>query len=237
MITSLQNSLIKSVAKLNQKKYRHATNQFIIEGEHLLEEALKHDVVETIITTNKDTEYDNALIVSEAVMKKLTTTQHVPTLIAVCNMNQKKALADHVLILEHIQDPGNLGTLLRSALAFGFTTIVLDETVDLYNPKVLRSTQGAIFHLSFLTMSARAFKTKHPDYTLIATAVASDKIMDKPKGKYALILGNEGSGIKAETLAISDAVVTIPMTSMESLNVAVAGSIIMHQLNGGSFIK
>jgi TrmH family RNA methyltransferase len=130
-----------------------------------------------------------------------------------------------------------LGTLLRSALAFGFTTIVLDDTVDLYNPKVLRSTQGAIFHLSFLTMSATTFKENHPDYTLIATAVHGNATTTKPKGKYALILGNEGAGIKDETLALADAFITIPITTMESLNVAVAGSIIMHQLNGVPFIK
>ncbi len=237
MITSLQNSLIKDIAKLNQKKYRHITNTFIIEGEHLLEEALKHQIIKTIITTEKHPKYKDALIVSESVMKKLTSTHHLPTVIAVCNMVSKKHLSDRVLILEHIQDPGNLGTLLRSALAFGFTTVVLDDSVDLYNPKVLRSTQGALFHLSFLTMSARAFKDKYPEYTLIATAVHSKTTTKKPKGKYALILGNEGSGIQAETLAISDATITIPITNMESLNVAVAGSIIMYQLNGIPFMK
>jgi TrmH family RNA methyltransferase len=237
MITSLQNPLIKDIAKLHQKKYRHATNTFIIEGDHVIEEARKNHLVKTIITTNKDTHYSDAIIVSESVMKKLSSTHHIPTVIAVCTMQLSTTLTDRVLILEHIQDPGNLGTLLRSALAFGFETIVLDEAVDLYNPKVLRSTQGALFHLSFLTMSAPEFKAKHPDYTLIATAVNGNTTIVKPKDKYALILGNEGSGIHKDTLAIADTIITIPMATMESLNVAVAGSIIMHQLNGIPFTK
>lgn len=236
MITSLQNPLIKTYAKLHQKKYRTRTNLFIVEGEHLVEEAQKAGVIKAIFATKPYTQFDDVTHVNDSVMKKLSDTDHIPKIIAICTQSLTSKTHDHVLILEHIQDPGNLGTLLRSALAFNFKTIVLDDTVDLFNAKAIRSTQGALFHLSFKFMTTEEFKTEHPDFTYIVTDVAAQDKIQKPQGKIALILGNEGTGVIPSTKALADLSLGIPIDNIESLNVGVAGSIIMQQLNGQPFL-
>jgi TrmH family RNA methyltransferase len=238
MITSVDNPTIKKIAKLKQKKYRDLEHVFIVEGEHLVEAAQKHGYVKKIFASKPYKQYPYAELVSEHVMKKMTDAQNPPRIIALCDQLKEKPLTDKVLILEHIQDPGNLGTLLRSALAFGFNTVILDQTVDLYNPKVLRSTQGALFHLSIHQMRALDFIHDHKDYTIYATHVKSkNSPLKKPTNKLALILGNEGNGIKEETLSHSDITINIPTKNVESLNVAIAGSIIMHALSDTPFLS
>ena len=228
MITSVDNKAIKELAKLKQKKYRDETNTYIIEGIHLIEEAHKHNVVKAIYTTESDSIFDEAILLSPHVMKKITDTKHVPNYVALVRKQSSKDVTDHVLILENIQDPGNLGTLLRSALAFGYKTVVLDQSVDLYNPKVLRGAQGAHFHLNCHWMRVKDFHDTYP-HTLIATALEGETITPV-KPPYAIILGNEGQGLKEETLALASHIFTIPIETIDSLNVAVAGSILMHRL-------
>ncbi len=229
MITSVNNPLIKSTAKLQQKKIRDESNTYIIEGEHLIEEAQKKGLIKTIFTTNDKTKYKEAVLLSPHVMKKITDTKHVPPFAAIVYKHEAKHIGPQVLILEQIQDPGNLGTLLRSALAFNFTTVILDDCVDLYNPKVLRAAQGAHFHLNILTQSFETFKHNQP-HSIIATGLKGTTL--KPhKSPYALVLGNEGHGLKPQTLNQADSIITIPIQHIDSLNVAIAGSIIMHSLS------
>ena len=150
MITSLQNSLIKETTKLHQKKYRKQTGLFVVEGYHLYEEAKQAGVIERVFTTDGTITGENVHLVSDAVLQKLAQVKQPQGVLCVCRMSEGGELSNKILLLDHIQDPGNLGTLLRSALAFGFHTIVMDECVDEYNDKVLRSTQGAIFHLNLI---------------------------------------------------------------------------------------
>lgn len=238
MITSVDNPTVKKLAKLAQKKYRDSELMFIVEGEHLVETAQKNGYVKSIYATEAFKKYPYAELVGTHVMKKITDAKNPPKIIALCDKLKEKPLTNKVLILEHIQDPGNLGTLLRSALAFGFNTVILDQTADLYNPKVLRSTQGALFDLSIRFMSTLDFIKTHKDYTTYATHVKPKKNqLQKPLEKIALILGNEGSGIKEETLKACDITISIPTQKVESLNVAIAGSIIMHALSDDPFIS
>ncbi|MFP4286343.1 MAG: TrmH family RNA methyltransferase [Candidatus Izemoplasmataceae bacterium] len=238
MITSVDNPTIKSLAKLQQKKYREQENAFIIEGEHLVETAQKNGYVKSVYAIEPFKKYPYATLVSSHVMKKITDAKNPPKIIALCDKLKEKPLSKKVLILEHIQDPGNLGTLLRSALAFGFNTVIIDECTDLYSPKVLRSTQGAIFDLSIRFMSTLEFIKNHKDYTIYATHVKTKKTpLNKPLDKLALILGNEGHGVKEETLNQSDIIISIPTAKVDSLNVAIAGSIIMHALSDDPFIS
>lgn len=228
MISSVQNPTVKALSKLQQKKYRQKMNQMIVEGEHLVLEAKRYGRVLDTYTIDQ-AKYPEATLLSPHVMKKITDTKNPPQVIAVCEVPRTSLVTERVLILEQIQDPGNLGTLLRSALAFDFKTIILDQCVDHLNPKVLRSTQGAVFRLNMIEMSVETFIDKNP-HTILATHVSQEKKLTKPISlPIALILGNEGQGVKKSTLDRADYWMHIPTKHVESLNVSVAGSILMHQ--------
>lgn len=231
-ITSINNQLIKDTTKLHQKKYRDKTGRFLVEGLHLYEEALKSGEIESVFTTNGLIQGENIIYVSQQVLEKLSQTKTPQSVLTVCKKTYRQELSDKILILEEIQDPGNLGTLMRSALAFGFNTIVLDNTVDIYNDKVLRSTQGAIFNLNTIESSTLEFMEKHKEYTYYGTEMFGSNLQSIIKqNKVAIILGNEGSGLSPKVLENTKQNITIKMQETESLNVGVAGSIIMHYFN------
>jgi len=231
-ITSVNNSLVKDTVKLHQKKYRDMFSLFIIEGFHLYEEASKYNIIKYIFTKDRSIKGDNVHYVTTQVLAKMAKTKTPQDVLCVCNKLKNTDLADKVLILEGIQDPGNLGTLLRSALAFSFKTIILDNTVDIYNDKVIRATQGAMFNLNFLEMKAVEFIESNPDYEVYGTSMNGVELSSiKPNKKIAIVLGNEGQGVSQELLEKTYKNITIKTADVESLNVGVAGSIIMHNLN------
>lgn len=232
VITSVNNQLIRDMSKLHQKKHRDDLGLFLIEGYHLYEEALKMDVIKTIFTTDEIMQGHNVIHVSQSVLEKLAKTNNPQKIVCVCEKLKREQVYDKVLILEEVQDPGNLGTLLRSALAFNFKTVVLDNTVDIYNDKVIRSTQGAMFKLNFIEMNTLDFMSLHRDYEYIGTSLKGDSLetIGDPK-KIALILGNEGNGVSLDVLKNINKNITIKINEVESLNVGVAGSIIMHHVN------
>ena len=231
MINSLQNEKIKNYAKLNEKKYRDETNQFIIEGIHLVEEAKSYGIVSEILTTNPNID---GTLVSEEVMKKLTNQKSVVEVCAICNKLKKEEITDKILILDNIQDPGNVGTLIRSAVAFGFDTVVMEACADIYSSKVLRATQGAIFKLNIINTNILEFIKQLKDYKIYGTSLKNGvplrQIEKSPK--LAVILGNEGNGVRNEILDVTDKNIFIEITNMESLNVGVAGAILMYELGG-----
>ena len=204
----------------------------IIEGPHLVDIALSKGLIHTVFRLS-GTNHKDAVEVSEPVMKKLTKTNHVPPVAAVAKIPIRKTVSKRVLILEHVQDPGNVGTLIRTALAFGFETVVLDRSADPYSAKVLRSTQGAVFDITILEMDVAAFKKTYPNHTLIGTDLKGKTEAKMPVEPYALILGNEGSGMDEFTLRQCDTLIRIPIDSIDSLNVGIAGGIIMHALSNG----
>jgi len=228
-ITSVNNPTVKAVTKLHQKKYRNESGQFLVEGYHLYEEAQKAGIVRQVFTTDESIQGDHVVHVSDHVLEKLAQVKQPQGVLAVCQKPSTEQVTERVLLLDRIQDPGNLGTLLRSALAFGFTTVVLEDTVDVYNDKVLRSTQGAIFSLHLYEQSIQSFMASHPEYQYIGTAMTGTELDDaSPLDPIGLILGNEGSGVAAELLVSTAFNVTIPMQGTESLNVGVAGGILMY---------
>ncbi len=230
-ITSVNNQLIKDTTKLHKKKYRDELEMFLIEGYHLYEEALKMDVIKTIFTTDDIIQGHNVIHVSQSVLEKLTRINSPQKIICICKKLKREEINNRVLILEGIQDPGNLGTLLRSALAFDFKTIILDNTVDIYNEKVIRSTQGAMFKLNFIEMNTIEFMEKNRDFTFIGTSLNGEPLESiRAVKKIALILGNEGNGLSLDVLTKTTNNVTIKINEVESLNVGVAGSIIMHKI-------
>ena len=242
-IESLENTKIKNLLKLKQKKYRDLTNEYLVEGEHLVQEAYKNNVIkELILLENTNTNIDiKTTYVTKEIMKKLTELDTPSNIIAVCEKKLATTITGNkILLLDKIQDPGNLGTIIRSAKAFNIDTLVLSlDTVDLYNSKVLRSTQGIYNYLNIVKMDLfQAIKIiKEKNINLYGTNVIKGtnikSLQSKDKKGYALIMGNEGQGLSKELQDLCDENIYIPMNKdVESLNVAVATSILLYELNG-----
>ncbi len=231
MISSTDNSKIKYLAKLNNKKFRLEEKKFLVEGAHLVKEAKLLNVLEEAFSINDMVGYTQ---ISEACMKKICNTDTVVTEIGLCKMNLKSELSNHILLLDRVQDPGNMGALMRSANAFGFKTIVLGEgCCDIFNDKVIRSSQGAIFKLNFIEANLLSFIPTLKDYKIYGTNVVNGIDLKEVKNeeKLGIILGNEGQGISQDIFNIVNKNIYIKMSNTESLNVSVAGSIIMYELS------
>lgn len=236
MITSVNNNKIKEITKLHNKKYRKEEKKFIVEGTHLIEEAYKHNLLICTYSLNENN-YPNNEIVSERVMRKISNLDTIPNIIGVCKFKEEKELGNKILILDDIQDPGNLGTIIRSSVAFNIDTIVLSKnSVDLYNSKVLRATEGMIFNINIITRDLYQFinELKRNNYKLYSTNVVNGKELSniEKTNKYAIIMGNEGNGVKKELQSLSDENIYIKMNNLcESLNVSIATSIILYEFN------
>lgn len=237
-ITSVNNNHIKDLCKLKEKKYRDSTKTYLIEGEHLIFEAYKEGILlEVLPLIGEDFSMDTKItFISKEVMKKLSSTDSIPNVIGVCSKKEEMGIGKKILILEDIQDPGNLGTIIRSSLAFGIDTIVLSpKTVDLYNAKVIRSTQGMMFHINIIVRELTTFirSLKDNNYIIYGTKVSNGinvKNIVVPD-KYALIIGNEGNGMSSEIESLCDSNLYIEMDNgVESLNAGVAASIILYEM-------
>ena len=237
-ITSVNNNHIKELCKLKEKKYRDSTNTFLIEGEHLVYEAYKENLLEEVLPLiGEDFSLDAKItFISKEVMKKLSSTDTIPNVVGVSKKRKEEEIGNKILILDDIQDPGNLGTIIRSSLAFGIDTIILSpKTVDLYNSKVIRSTQGMIFHINIIVRELIPLikELKANDYTIYGTKVDNGinvKDIDK-KDKYAIVIGNEGNGMSNDIESLCDYNLYIDMdNNVESLNAAVATSIILYEM-------
>ena len=238
IITSLNNPTIKEISKLKNKKYRDLTNTYLVEGEHLVEEAYKNNLlIKIILLEDTICNYDiEKIYVTKEVMKKLTELDTPNKIIGIVKKNTPLPIGNKILILDNIQDPGNLGTIIRSSVAFDIDTIVLSpNTVDIYNPKVIRSTQGMIFYTNIITLKLKEFidEIKTKNYTIFGTNVRNGKNIKEitlPE-KFALVLGNEGQGVSKEIESLCDDNIYIKMSSKcESLNVSVATSILLYEV-------
>lgn len=230
MIESLENSKIKFLLKLKLSKYRKSEQKFICEGAHLVQEARNAGL---LIEAYSLEDKEGYIQVSVPVMKKLCNTNTVVSEIGLCKMKENTKITDKILILDGIQDPGNMGSLMRSACAFGFKTLFIGTgSVDIFNDKVIRSSQGAIFKLNYQFGDISEFLNKitHKVYTTnVLEGIPLKEI--KAEDKVAVILGNEGNGVSKELQALELDAIYIPMQNTESLNVAIAGSIIMYELS------
>ncbi|HOO68425.1 MAG TPA: RNA methyltransferase [Bacilli bacterium] len=239
LITSLENNKIKDIIKLNSSKYRKENNKFIVEGYHLVEEAYKSGLLEEIFILEDKTIDINisTTYITIPIMKKITNLESIPDVIGICNIKDNKLMGNHILVLDGIQDPGNLGTIIRSAAAFNIDTIVLSEdTVDLYNSKVIRATQGMLFHINIVRENIKILikELKEKDYKIYSTNVNNGTSLKdiKISDKYVIIIGNEGNGVSKEINDLSDENIYIKTNSnCESLNAAIATSIILYELS------
>jgi TrmH family RNA methyltransferase len=242
VITSVNNNHIKELSKLKDKKYRDSTNTYLIETKHLVEEAYKQNLLQELIILDKEDYTLDVPItyVSVEVMKKLATTNTPSSILGVVKKKEENNyLGNKILVLDNIQDPGNLGTIIRSGVAFDVDTIVLsNDTVDLYNPKVIRSSEGMFFHINIIKRDLPSFldELKENNYTIYGTNVKNGNLVSDitSKSKYALIMGNEGNGVSKELLDRCNSYIYIPMNkTCESLNVGVATSIILYEFSKG----
>ena len=237
-ITSINNPKIKYWEKLKTKKYRELNEKFLVEDYHLVNEAIKCGMATEIITIDNDLQYNIPTYhVNEKIMNLLSEQKTGCHIIAVCSVLPKKDITRNIIILDRLQDPGNMGTIIRSAVAFNFNTIVVsDDSVDVYNPKVIRASEGMIFHVNILRCHIGDFlKDLSSDYLKVTTDVNNGKnIKDLQSEKWALVIGNEGSGVSSEIMNLCDEKVHINMSSVcESLNAGVSASILMYEVNNG----
>ena len=242
LITSLDNDRIKGYIKLKDRKYRKKTNTFIVEGRHLVLEAYKAGkIIELILEKDEVLPLDLPIVyVTNEIISRISEMETPSTVMALCKMDcEEEIKGEKILMLDGIQDPGNLGTIIRSSLAFNVDTIVLSpECVDLYNPKVIRSTQGMLFGINIIRKELEPIikELKEKEIPVYGTRVEYGEdivnLKDKDRKKYALIMGNEGQGVRGEILDMCDKYLYIDMNDqVESLNVAVATSILLYEFN------
>jgi len=242
LITSLENDRIKTYIKLKDRKHRKKLRKFIVEGMHLVLEAYKKGIIEELILEKDVVLPINlpTIYVTNEIINKISEMESPSNVMALCNMMDNTEIeGDRILLLDEIQDPGNLGTIIRSAVAFNVDTIVLSpDTVDLYNPKVIRATQGMIFHTNIVVKDLNEVikEIKEKEIPVYGTKVDYGEdvrsLKEKDRKKYCLVMGNEGNGVSEEILDLCDEYLYIGMNEVvESLNVGVATSIILYELN------
>ncbi len=236
MIESSYNDKVKYWVKLRDKKYQRLEHKFLVEGEHLVKEAKKSGKLLEVISLEEQDFGVEDTIVSEAVMKKITSLDSIPRVIGVARVLEEKEIRGNVLLLDRVADPGNMGTIIRSAVAFDIDTIILgDGCVSIYNPKVVRATEGLLFHINIIQkdLLETINELKNKDYTVYSTDVTGGEVLEKIKftNKTAILVGSEASGVSENLSHLADYKLYIEMNSLcESLNVGVATSIILYEL-------
>ena len=249
VIESKDNTLFKYTKKLKERKHRTKENKYIIEGFRLVQEAFKAKCNIEYIIVNEGgkgkleeylSQYMDSIKIYEMrneLFSQLTSTENTQGIIAVANINNSISdiNGDFYLLCDKVQDPGNLGTIIRTAHAAGVNAIILTKgTVDIYNDKTIRSTMGSIFYIPIIYDNDLTLlkKLKDEGFSLVATSLEESKnFFDEDLvGKVILSVGNEGNGISDEIFELADKKVKIPMPGgAESLNVGVATSIILFE--------
>lgn len=233
-ITSRANPKIKEAASFKDGKGAY----FLVEGFHEVSMALHFGLAVSVFSLKPYPCAAKQYIVNESVLAKLTNTRSPEGIVALCKKKEEKPLlSPRVMILDGVQDPGNLGTILRGSLAFGFRDVILGEKcASAYSDKALMASQGAIFGLNIVksgSLVSMIESLKNADYTLIGTSLKNALPLSELKkqkfDKIAIIVGNEGKGVREEILRLTHQNVRIEMEGIDSLNVAMAASIIMYE--------
>ncbi len=252
-ITSKENDFIKHIKKLKDKKYRDSCNEYIIEGVKLIAEAIqeKANINQIVICDDcekteaipKDLMYEIAkyqcIYVTKKVFESITSVVAPQGIIAILEKTnpdqQINYSEDMIVALDDIQDPGNLGTILRTIDSAGLTQILVSKgTADAFNPKVVRSTMGAIFRVNVIeteNLTKTLKEAKRHKYEVVVTSLQTDKsVYDLKYNKKIIVIGNEANGVSKEVQEIADKKVKIPMLGKtESLNASVATGIILYE--------
>ncbi len=242
-ITSVKNKTVNEIKKLKQKKYRSQMGIFLAEGYRNVCDSMQKAVAEMLFVQEGFVEpippCENTYLVTKEVMQELSDTDTPQGIAAVFSIpKEEKISSGRILLLNGVSDPGNMGTILRTALAAGFTDIILDEKcADVYSPKVIRSAMSAVFSLNLIrkkSLEDDIAILKQQGYRVYAAALTEDAVSlyeTDFSEKTALLFGSEANGIVPELLVLSDTTYIIPMAKeIESLNVAVAAGVSMYEL-------
>ena len=255
LITSKDNETIKHIRKLKEKKYRDEYGEYIVEGIKLINEAIgeKQNVKTIIICDNCDKEainqssmYEvaklNCVYVDEKVFNTITEVKNPQGILAIIernNSNEQEAEIDYtqdiIVALDDIQDPGNLGTILRTVDSIGLNQILVSKgTADCYNPKVVRSTMGAIFRIKIIEcedLKQTLKETQKNNFKLVVSSLQTqNSLYDINFDKKVIIIGNEANGVEPQIQKMADEKIKIPMLGKtESLNASVATGIILYE--------
>lgn len=252
-LTGLQNPMVKAAAELKQKKYRQQQGLFLAEGLRTVEEAVRYGAVQSIFYTAIEDDRTRAVLeeaaakqiklvcVSDKVLKKIADTETPQGISAVCEMRSKRlddflASGKMLLVLDRVTDPGNIGTMLRTADAAGVGgLLLLQGCADIYAPKTVRASMGSLFHLPVLSGLSEELlvqAARKAGYELLVTCLDGADNLYKAdlQGRLAFVMGNEANGVSPALLAAADKRVFIPMQGRaESLNVAMAAGIVMFE--------
>jgi TrmH family RNA methyltransferase len=240
IISSTDNGKIKEIKKLYNKKYRKTEKKFVIEGAHLIYEAYTNGyLLELIKLDSEPFSLDVPTTeVTKHVMDSISMLETPTTTIGICKMREEKLdLGNRVLILDDLQDPGNVGTIIRSAVAFNVDTVVVGEnTVDIYNQKTIRASQGMVFNMNIIEENLLSFipRLKKLNYKIYGTDTENGSALKdiEKRNNCAIIMGNEGNGINPLVKHLCDENIYIKMNhNCESLNVGVAASIILYEFD------
>ena len=247
-IISKENKIVKKVNKLFvDKKYRESTNMFVCESYRVIKAFIDNKFKLDLIFVTKNSKYFNivknnekAILIDQKIYDSISELKNGDGLIAIFYIPKKDEtkIDERIIILDQIQNPNNMGAILRSAAAFNMKQIILaNSCVDIYNPKVIQSSMGYGYNLSIkfvtdLKQTIRSLQAKN--IKVYATTINNNAVkLNKTKlGKCAVVLGNEGNGIKNDIIAICDKSIYIPMNKdVDSLNISIAASIIMCKIN------
>lgn len=233
IIESLNNEKIKYYTKLQNKKYREETGLYIAPGEHLVREALALDLVKDVfLLEDEENTYGNVTYVKETVMKKLSGLESAPKVLAVVRKNVSNEITGNVVILDDLRDPGNIGTIIRSAVAFNYETIIISpNSADVYNIKIIRATEGMLYKINIVIKDLNEIipDLKNKGYKIVGTDVQKGSHPYKISSAHALIIGSEAKGMSNDVKKLCDEFFYIPMSEKcESLNAGVSASILMY---------
>lgn len=246
-ITSVNNDLVKNVAKLQQKKYRDEEKKFLLEGFKAIEEAFNSgiEIEQVFVLKTKEYKYnflkDKLILTNDAVLKKISTTDSAPDAVAVAKQKiftvEDIKSAKKVVLLENIKDSGNLGTILRTAAAFSQDAVVLfGDTVDLYNPKCVRSAVGNLWKIPVIQIKDFfVLQNLFNDFERIATLPKSENTVNLKdficKNPYVVMFGSEADGLSQELIDFSTQKLTIEMSKdVESLNLSISVGVVLYCL-------
>ena len=244
-ITSLQNDLIKYVVKLQDSKFRKSENLILVDGAQTIEGFINDKVIFKYLFLKKENSIlnfaraENIIFVTDDILKKISTTKSSTDVIGVIEepVVKKEQFKNmhHIALIDGIKDAGNLGTIIRSAVAFSIDGIILfNDCVDLYNSKTIRATAQNIFKIPILrTKDIDFINELRKSHKLISTVVDSDIDFDEYNfnGKFMIAFGSEANGISDDIKQISDEKITISMDNgVESLNLGVCASVVFSSI-------
>ena len=252
-ITSKDNELIKHIRKLKDKKYRDESNEYVVEGVKLVEEAVKENakIKQIIVCEDTTRTYEipthimleiakyECISVSDKIFNIITQVTNPQGIMAIIEKNAQNAKIDYtqdiIVVLDDVQDPGNLGTILRTVDSIGLNQIIVSKgTADAFNSKVVRSTMGAIFRIKIIEVEnlAQAIKEmrKHHFKLMVTSLQTKNSIYDIDFYKKIIVIGNEANGVSKEIQDMADEKAKIPMFGRtESLNASVAAGVVMYE--------